>query len=1630
MSDTNMMYAFCADYGAQATCLFSIQKKQAAGDFQNYPEVIVALDLLENDLLKKLFSRVLKVFSGLPNQGTSVGQAGDFKELDFSSLDFITGYLNTTNDSYSARFQTVLNLLAAICKASPQVSDDDKKSIDTVLIPFIDGLNALLDLLTANDLSACTSVNSYFNNSPQLYLQSAGSDGSDGTASGIHLRWSLIGELGNNHLPQGKYVSNASEPNGFNTPNDFITLQRAPYVNPVSCAIDFSAASPTINFSSRTWTFPVSTSSGTSTFNSLVRMVFEDTAAYDALAVEEDPLLNSPLFLKNYTGIIAISVSNKAAFSVTFNYQSETANLAGDLKIEVLSASDNNDASGETQTVREIIHAAPLTSVVKTILADNIRTVRIKKTPGTILSSFSFETYHDFIKSRAEDVWTTVGQFALSLDTTEVYQRLEDKDNYPVDHLWPCFNGGDTVRVANYQDKWDNDNPVDFTIKDAVGSYLLASQTDPRAIGQVKDTDPATAAAFEISYLDALNMMAQDYHIARMLGLGSIDPLAKTSPSVSFIYRVTYVNKKSLSSSAPSTLMYLGIPTSKQHFRLPETPVMRPLVYGLPAGSEFSTEIFDSKGYSKSTDVRAIEIGRKVFDYETTDEVFFSSPNPDTFNLFKYTKPVLYGIEYRPDTQTTYVEPELTAGLFSGGTVYLAYNDKYPDTGVIENIPVPDSLNSLFVHLEKNPGIHHYAIYGINWFSRASATSSEQSTDETMFPIRNNLSAPTDITVQYIQQETELLFTSAQEQAWLKGRRESFPAADTEFTRVTYNWLDIVDISYLPDVTSVPDLTKILEPDKTCFYFRNNAPLQVAGIITSTSSLSFNTNQLLLQIGGYTLIDGTLVDPVINQTDYQRFTNSLLVTPGGQYKVVGISGTPTTVMIEMTENYGAAENPLQKGAYTTVKSFSFPEPGDRFTITENLSDAANWQKLNAEVQLFSQRSTTPPVTEIRTDEEGNKYRYLVGGISCGALVEQLHDQDSNPIAGYYKVTFPTGTVLQDHPQGNVPFDNDHPQNNNPGTLQLPYVQWYNGLIRLPTADASADKKLLQVVSIAQRSPLVLYVADPTYTDAPVLLSVSSTDLIPLVNYHPGYKVYLFAEPGPAAKFNSGNIHPLPNQNTRKSFLGLQMASTSSGLASPVSLPGVLMASTITEPVKPETPKALSLKVRPGADRMAAFTFDTEIKPDSAGYARSPFGFMFYRTNHEDVLKALYQPATVSDIMASLALLTEDVYYNERILELVNLVLDSTGNFKVFDALPQPYGFPLPDLVSLTNTGDSADVKLVKYRLAVWRTLLPLTEQIPVLAYVNSGTSTENKTPVIRSDDGALLTPLSSGFNPFPMIRKFVKPLDTTTTIVRFTDYNLSGSSRRLYFYASAEVTNKLVPGDLSAFTGPVVIVNSLPAAAPLLLSYQINTGSRVTGDALITFKMAPFPASDPMSKIRIYRDSNPLTASLAGMKSYLETAVDTDADGMITVDDTFADIATIPFGETMYFRLAFVRTIINEKDVSEDIVSLGSAPVAIKLIDTENPAAPLLAYDSSTKKLTWTATANLSLFSVMLQNQRGNWQSVWTSPAATAGQAMEYNLPNDLLFQDSDGNRIYSRFKVNVQNSSGLQNLSTSEITI
>lgn len=1629
-SEETNYYALSADYSDMASCLITIEQLDATGAFINYPDLERMLRVFEESTLLKLYLRVSAIYHTVfPDYD------GDFSDTDFTA-DFMISYMEIADAGYGILFQSIARMLAELTQVIDELTPVQIASIDAALIAVLNAFAQIQAYLASIGSYPCAhSANIYLNNSADVYLQAAGADGSDGVPAGIHLRWAFAGELGTNHLAKGHYDDAVANPQNFNQSNDFVYIYRTPYVNAVTVSIDLQAVAPVINFAAKQWTYVINQTVAGTSISNRVDLTFSDEAQYLQLAGTIDPSVNYFNFLKSYTGIIQLQVANKAAYRFDFDFNNP-GTTAAMLKIEAECVADLQGQDAQTVYARQAVNAAAGSTQNPTIWGENIQSVYLKMSPGSFIQSFSFETYHDFLTTRNTTDWSAVGTgFSLSLTDQDVFNLLETAA-YPVDNLWPQYRDGTTVRVANYHAKWLINSVDEPSLKQIVTDYLALSENDPRAMVTLNNTDdPPGTPGLPVSYVDVLNIMAADYHMARMLGLGFID-VVSGAVSNQYIYRLTYSNRSGLDNAAPLNRSYMTLPSSKANNLLPLPPAIRPVSYGLPGVSSTAVGSYDKNGYSIVGNMRAVSIGREPFNDEITGYDFFADLSlVDNTNIFLNTRPMQYGIEYRPASQSNYVKPEITQ-QYAFGTPYYAYDPDFPSTGIPETVLVADDPTSLYLQLEKQSGIHYYAIYGVNWFARASPLSAEVATDETEFPGQNTLLPPTGIAVQYIQQEDPLLFTTEQEQTWLAGRMTAFPRQDTGLTRIVFNWLDITDVTSLPEITASQLLTAV-KPDKVNVFFDPNPPIEITGAIQKLALVDGQPTQLQVITGPYTQIDSTVVLPYIPADQFFRFNNSLLNTPDGQFRVVSVAtgAIYPVITIERIPQNVATDDPQSSGNYLLQQTFLSPSVGSRFSMVENLSNTANWGALAEGISLYSFADATNPVIETDTDSAGNVTQNWIGGISAGAIVTPLFSDQQLPtdLPGYYQVTF--NQSLAPNPQINLPYDPANPQNNAPGALHMPHVEWYQGLIRIAPASGDTDLKLLSVSRIVQTDPLVLIIYDGGYQDDPIVISPDSSTTVS-VNYHPGYRTYFFPEPSPGT-FNSTNILPPSTQNALKTMIGLQTADTrpgGSGFSSTVSIPAILLALYIPQPVQYDAPVASAMKVRPDADGEAAFTFDITVPPNSDGTAANPFGFKFVRLTEEDALGALYNPSTITSILADLAALTTDNNYNQRYYELVNLIFDpaNPGNFRTFDAQPQPYGFPVPDKTGLTNPDDTLDVKIQKYTVAVQSTVLPLTQQTPILAFIKTGMVTDGAQPVIRDINGNLLSPTDPAFNPFPMIRQYTKQGQSNTIYVRFTDYTLAASSRRLYFYAAASVTNKLVAGQLSVFTGPITVLNTIPPEEPVISTYAIVPSVQQTGAPLnVTFQLSPTAPYDNITNMRIYRTTNGLlTDSLSTMGTPLDVPVISETGGGYDITDDFSDMTVVPFGDTMYYRIASIRTIINEFNVAEEILSVGSDVLAVNLIDTINPSAPQLNYTVSDYTLSWPAGTNKGTYYLYQQNSKGNWTLLYTNNTAALGDTIQFQLPGPLVKTDQNGNTLYYSFKVRVQNASGLFNLTDNILTV
>lgn len=381
--------------------------------------------------------------------------------------------------------------------------------------------------------------------SPYVYLQVAGSDGSDGSASGFHLRWDFLRTLGLEHLPKGNLSgTNPSYPStiGFNKNNDFVKIYRIPYNNEYTVKLDFaqSPTSLTESNSDRFWHYndfiPVSHTTSNKTS---VIVSFVNTDMYDTVRAQTNPLTNPLLFLQQYTDVVEVKTVGKLLFKGVFELGivNESPGVYTECRVETVSANHEvfdapSDLDKYFISCRKRI-AVKDTKEARTFLCENISSIRFS-TVNAFVSKLTLSTYQDHIigengPSNGNGNFTFIKDFSLDDgqqdSNAEVYRRLEDIPKYVIDKKWPKYNNIDpitgefTVSVQNYKDRWQDS----LGLKEAVIKYLNLSKTDPKAIDFIPSDDANDEGLTEISVLDMLKLISLDFHAARMLGLGHID---------------------------------------------------------------------------------------------------------------------------------------------------------------------------------------------------------------------------------------------------------------------------------------------------------------------------------------------------------------------------------------------------------------------------------------------------------------------------------------------------------------------------------------------------------------------------------------------------------------------------------------------------------------------------------------------------------------------------------------------------------------------------------------------------------------------------------------------------------------------------------------------------------------------------------------------------------------------------------------------------------------------------------------------------------------------------------------------------------------------------------------------------
>ncbi|MNY18796.1 hypothetical protein D3C86_1522010 [compost metagenome] len=163
------------------------------------------------------------------------------------------------------------------------------------------------------------------------------------------------------------------------------------------------------------------------------------------------------------------------------------------------------------------------------------------------------------------------------------------------------------------------------------------------------------------------------------------------------------------------------------------------------------------------------------------------------------------------------------------------------------------------------------------------------------------------------------------------------------------------------------------------------------------------------------------------------------------------------------------------------------------------------------------------------------------------------------------------------------------------------------------------------------------------------------------------------------------------------------------------------------------------------------------------------------------------------------------------------------------------------------------------------------------------------------------------------------------------------------------------------------------------------------------------------------------------------------------VTDDFSDVSFPLYGDPLFYRIVALREIVNENDQTEYIPSKPSNVVLTNIVDNVNPEPPHLSYTSdppttsapitlNNVTLSWEPTCYNGIYYLYVMTSSGNWQKIYeersNDPVISVDLANTDLQDGSIVKQDEDGNTIYKRFRVQVENSSGLMNLTNDELTI
>lgn len=222
----------------------------------------------------------------------------------------------------------------------------------------------------------------------------------------------------------------------------------------------------------------------------------------------------------------------------------------------------------------------------------------------------------------------------------------------------------------------------------------------------------------------------------------------------------------------------------------------------------------------------------------------------------------------------------------------------------------------------------------------------------------------------------------------------------------------------------------------------------------------------------------------------------------------------------------------------------------------------------------------------------------------------------------------------------------------------------------------------------------------------------------------------------------------------------------------------------------------------------------------------------------------------------------------------------------------------------------------------------------------------------------------------------------------------------------------------------------------------------------IALEFNGYPANQKITALSLYRTLDPAKSSSVRSMDLVKT-VDVRLTGQVgqtslSIIDEFEDLLQIPYGDAIYYRATVSREVsytigeeAQEKMITELAPSNASRLVISTITESTHPITPEIVYDIDESagdasgeniSLTWERTVYNPTYFVYKMNTQGNWVKIHefesNEDVVYVPLTNTSLTPEELSVIDGESDSVFHHFRVDVENSAGLFNITKNLLTI